>query len=354
MSGMSRQLLHVRLQNMYKPGKHILVIGITGGGKTSTLFKLIYNLYKQKETVIWRDDANLEFLSFADIIPLKVFLPEGCTLHHEHPNVTYVPFDHTRLSRLFPQLERDSLNVILFDLFTLSHKTSVLFWTEFFQEIYRYKRSRIEEPWAVVIDELNDLAPGTRRGFIQGQLTLSSNIYHSAKKFRKMNLRLVGSTHNYNDLHPPLRAQFNYYLFKAMRRDMVPERFWMYAHKIEALPIGEIWIVDEGGRFQMGVTWSEYSVHHLDRRLIRLSPKRIGLPWSGEVKEPDKKRGSEAKWRSRCLKLAGLLIEHKVVKGYADLAELLGLSDSYVWKLLKSSGDVDEGSVKFVGDESDR
>ena len=134
----------------------------------------------------------------------------------------------------------------------------------------------------------------------------------------------------------------------------MPERFWMYAHKIEALPIGEIWIVDEGGRFQMGVTWSEYSVHHLDRRLIRLSPKRIGLPWSGEVKEPDKKRGSEAKWRSRCLKLAGLLIEHKVVKGYADLAELLGLSDSYVWKLLKSSGDVDEGSVKFVGDESDR
>ena len=71
---------------------------------------------------------------------------------------------------------------------------------------------------------------------------------------------------------------------------MVPERFWMYAAKIEALPLDRIWIVDEGGRFQMDVHWTEYSVHHLDRRLIRLSPKKIGIPWSGEVKEPDKKR----------------------------------------------------------------
>ena len=348
--GLGKQLLFID-RDMYKRhGSHILIVGATGSGKSSSLMKVAYNLYKVGETVIWRDDANLEFFGFLKVLPVKCFLPEGCTLKYRHENLEFVHYNPQDLSRLFPQFENDRLNVLLFDLFSFDHEVTIKFWVRFFHELYRYKRARIHEPWSLVIDELNDLAPGTRRGYIKNQLILASNIFHSTKKFRKMNLRLVGTTHNYNDLHPPLRAQFDYYIFKSMRREMVPERFWRYASLIEKLPVDQAIIVDRTGHFQIVEKWTEYTRHHSEPGvMVRLSPKRVMVPFDGEVsvEEADTSaKATSAKWRTRALKLARILYEHGLLTKYSEFRDLLGLSEGYAWRLFKKVEENDlEASV---------
>ena len=339
MSGMGRQLLYIdpkELQGqMYtRPGQHILVVGASGAGKTSTLFKVIYNLWKQGETVIWRDDANLEFLSLVKVVPIKLFIPQGCRLHFEHKNVEkyyYDPFK--KINEIFEHFDNEKLNVLLFDLYTIDAEVTIKFWITFFRQLYRYKRLRLQESWTLAVDELNDIAPGTRRGVIKDQIRLSSNLYMSAKKYRKMKLRLVGSTHNYNDLHAPLRGQFNYYIFKSMRQDQVPDRFWNYATKIEGMKESECLIVDRAGHHQFISNWTETTRWHLDpNKMIKLKPKTFEIPWDGEVRPPPKigptKRAQMWKLRTMiCLRaVIDLFADQGIEFTYRDVAAMLDLS----------------------------
>ena len=168
-TGLGKELLFIDPKlltesgSMYEEnGAHILIAGATGSGKTATLLRVTYNLWKAGKTIIWRDDANLEFLSMAKHVRMKLFIPDGCDLHIKHPNVEKVFYDWKNLPALFPRFSGDRINVLLFDLYTIDHEVTVKFWTRFFDEIYRFKRVRIEDPWALVVDELNDLAPGSR------------------------------------------------------------------------------------------------------------------------------------------------------------------------------------------------
>ncbi len=360
LQGMGRQLLFIDLKElegqMYtQPGQHILVMGATGSGKSSSCMKIAYNLWKAGETVIWRDDANLEFLSFLPVLPVKLYIPEGCDLHLEKvldsnllSLVEKVHYDWRRPMEVMPTFDNEKLNVLLFDLYTIDLKVSVQFWTNFFWSLYRYKREQIKEPWSLIIDELNDLAPGRGRGTFEAQLRLSSQIFHALKKFRKMNLRLVGSTHNFNDLHAPLRGQFNYYIIKRMRREHVPSRFINYAHLIERMKLSHAILVDRYGNFQF-LTWTEETRWHRDpERLIRLRPKKWKIPWSGEItaEEEEADRKGVA-WRKRCLLLLRMLdslLGYEV--GYRAIQELFELSPSYAHHLRTLSREIPEEQVE--------
>ena len=359
--GMGRELLFLDPREVEKglmytePGNHILIIGATGSGKTSTLLKVTYNLWKEMETVIWRDDANLEFLSVVHAAPIKLYLPEGCDLHFERvlrgamrDRVERAEYDWHHPEKMFPTYDRDKFNVLLFDLFTTDPKTIVTFWTKFFWEIYRYKRAQIRQPWALVVDELNDLAPGKARGTFTGQLTPSSRIYSSLKKFRKMNLRVVGTTHNYNDLHAPLRGQFNYNILKRMRRDMVPSRFFNFAHTIERMKVNECIIVDRYGNYQMIDNWTETSRWHIDpTRTVRLKPLKYKVPWSGEVveEEAETEDRRSREWRNRALLLIKVIDLLGYPMDYKKVAGVLGLSKSYSHEIRKQAENLPEEMV---------
>ena len=325
-----------RTPAMYRdPGQHIEILGASGSGKTSTLLKVTYNLWKVGETVIWRDDQNLEFLSFLNKAPIRLWQPNGCDLLLRHPSIEKQWYDWQSPMEMMPRFTGDRLNVILFDLFTLDHALTVEFWTDFFECLYQYKRMRIDEAWSLVIDEFNDLAPGKNRGRIRGQSKLSNAIFSSMKKFRKMWVRLVASTHNWNDIHAPIRGQFMYYIYKATRRENVPERFLFYATNIENMEQNQCIIVDRRGRHQFVGDWNEQSRSHLNpAEWITLKPARTRVPWTGEVRKPTKEESGRRAdlWKTRAI--LGLRVIKDLFSeigrdfGYREIAALFDLSIS--------------------------
>jgi len=185
------QILNVNLTNFFKLMKHIFIIGSSGSGKTSTLLLLADLFYENGETILWRDDTSLEFLSLRDVFPWKVFIPEGCELNYTHPNVEYAYYNPWRLNTIFNQVDRDKGNAVVFDLFSYDMRMFIEFWSRFFYGLYKWKRTKVKQRVALIADEINDLCPGMKRGYIPKQLALSSNIYFSLKKYRKEGVRLV-------------------------------------------------------------------------------------------------------------------------------------------------------------------
>lgn len=305
------QILNVRLGSFFKLVKHIFVIGGSGSGKTSTLLLLTGLYYDNGETIIWRDDTSLEFLSLKDVIPWLVFLPEGCELHYKDPNIEYAYYDPWRLNTLFNQLDRNRGNAVVFDLYTFDMSTFISFWSRFFYSLYKWKRTRVKQRMALITDELNDLAPGVRRGYIPRQLALSSNIYFSMKKFRKEGIRLVASTHAYGDIHKPVREAFNFNIFKKMDEGAIPSKFQRYSKVIERLKVNEMIIVDEEKSFnKMNVKeW--------------VKPKKFSVTWKGDVKkETVAKRKEVDQWKKRVAVLGEILRRSGVT--YEQLAVVLG------------------------------
>lgn len=282
------QILNVDLTAIFRLVKHILIVGGSGSGKTSALLLLTKLMYDNNETIVWRDDTSLEFLSLRNFIPWKVFLPEGCELHYKHPNVEYAYFNPWNLDTLFAQIDPDKGNAVVFDLFSFDVAMFIDFWSKFFYGLYKWKRRHIKMRISFATDEINDLAPSIRRGYIPRQLILSSNIYLSMKKFRKVGVRLVASTHAYGDVHKPVREAFNYYMFRHMDAESVPNYFQRYAKVVERLKINEMIILDEAKSF------NKMTVEEL------VKPKSLKVKWDGEIqKQTEVKRTEMDEWKKR-------------------------------------------------------
>jgi len=318
-------VLYVNLETMFYPGKHILIAGGAGSGKTSTLLLLAKLFYDNNETIIWRDDSSLEFLSLADDVPIKIFIPEKCTLHYEHANVEFFEYKPTEILSILNNLDSQKINAILFDLFCFDIAKFIKFWKDFFYALYKWKRTKIGPAFAFFTDELNDLASGARRGYIPKQLSLASNIFFSLKKYRKEKIRLVASTHGFNDLHKPVRDSFNFYIIRKMRKEAVPERFQNYAALIEKLEINQGIVVDETGAFNR----MEFPLY--------VKPKNISVKFEGDIEEPMSLSRAEKiaeAYRERLVLTAQLLMDAGIIKTYDELAKLWGVKESAAWKIM--------------------
>jgi len=322
------QVLYVNLEPMFYPGKHILVAGGAGSGKTSTLLLMAKLFYDNNETIVWRDDSSLEFLSLADEVPLKIFIPRNCRLNYTHPNVEFFEYDPKNIFGIFNNFDQKKINAILFDLFCFDIGKFIRFWKDFFYALYKWKRTKMGTAVAFFTDELNDLAAGARRGYIPKQLNLASNIFFSLKKFRKEKIRLVASTHGFNDLHKPVRDSFNFYIIRKMRREAVPDRFVNYTHLIEKLDVKEGIVVDETGAFNR----MEFPLY--------VKPKNVSVTFEGDIeeletRETQREMGMAVKYRERLAISGKALLDHGVVKSYDELAQLWNVSTGEAWKIVR-------------------
>ena len=328
------QILNVDLRRFFSLVKHVMVVGASGSGKTSTLLLLTKLFYDNGEAILWRDDSSLEFFSLRKIMPLLVFVPQGCEIMYERHNVEYAEYDPWNLKTLFDHIDRERVNPVVFDLFTHDMSMFLRFWSQFFYSLYKHQRQRVKERISFVTDEINDLCPSTRRGYIPRQLALSSNIYFSMKKFRKEGIRLVVSTHTYGDIHKPVREAFQFYLFKRMDGASVPDRFKRYEKVIERLAVNEMFVVDEKKSFNV-MNVSEV-----------VKPRRITVKWKGDLEQVTEHRRKEIDaWKRKTQVLAALLTEgyNVTFEQLAEILEYKGASGAH--QFLKKISDDDKEKV---------
>ena len=333
-----QQLIDPR--TLIKPGAHVIVFGRTGSGKTTVLLWLAGEYYQIDETVVWRDSNTLESFSLLGVVPMKVHVPAGCKFNLEHEHLEHHSFDPKDLPALFEAFDKDKVNVIVFDYFCFEDEVRLIFWSNFFHELWDWKsrsRKRIRRPLTLIVDEFSFLCPGDRMSQIAGQRKLSNNIYQSMTSFRKWNIRLVASGHNPNDVHYGTRQQFSFKIYKKTSRQAVPSDWWMYAHHFPKLKVYEAIVFDEDDDF-----------NKIRRTPLFVEPRKFVVPRIGEVRreqvvdEEDTPRKSAQKWRKRAVDAAQLLMGHEILESFKAVADLWKIDPSYAWKLLKSSGEEDE------------
>lgn len=310
------QILNVKLTKFFEYGKHQLICGSSGAGKTSTLLLMVKLLMDNGETIIWRDDSSMEALSLVEKYKLRIFVPAGCRIYYQHPNIEYVEYDPTKLTpTVFDKLEKGYVHVIEFDLFTMDMTFFIDFWSRFFYEFYKWKNTRPHWPMAFFTDELNDLAPSVRRGYIPRQLQLSSQIFFSLKKFRKERIRLVASTHGYGDIHKPVREAFNFYLLKKMSEGEVPDILWRFTKMVQKLQLDEMVIIDEE--------------HSFNRMHIKefVKPRKFTVRFSGDLKPTSQKKLEESAAYNQKITLLAQLLHEGFNVPWTKMAELLGYSN---------------------------
>jgi len=338
------QILNVKLNTFFNYGKHLLVCGASGSGKTSTLLLLVKLFLDNGETVIWRDDSSMEALSLVSVYKLKIFVPTGCKIYYDHPNIEYVEYDITNLNTIFTKIEKGKIHVVEFDLFTMDMTFFIEFWSRFFYELYKWKNTRPSLPIAFFTDELNDLAPSVRRGYIPRQLTLSSNIFFSLKKFRKEKVRMVASTHGYTDIHKPVREAFNFYILKKMSEGEVPDILWRFTKLVQKLHLDQMLIIDEE--------------HSFNRMTVRefVKPRKFTVKFTGSLKRISEKKQEEAAAATQKLVLLAQLMHEGFNVSWTQLAEFLGYANAsgLTALLKKQNADEVQAKIKAFLDKLDR
>jgi len=328
------QILNVKLNTFFNYGKHLLVCGQSGSGKTSTLLLLVKLFTDNGETIIWRDDSSMEALSLVNVYKMKIFVPQGCKIYFEHPNVTYIEYDINNLNTIWNKIEKGCIHVIEFDLFTMDMTYFIEFWSRFFFELYKWKNTRPSLPLAFFTDELNDLCPSVRRGYIPRQLTLSSNIFFSMKKFRKSKLRLVASTHGFGDIHKPVREAFNFYILKKMSEGEVPDILWRFTKLVQKLQQNQMLIIDEE--------------HSFNRMTVRefVKPRKFTVKFTGNLKPTSVKKQEEAVAFNQKIALLAQVMHEGFNISWTQLAELLGYSNATGLTALLKRQKADELNMK--------
>ncbi len=240
------QIWSIDTKLFWEFGTHILVLGSTGGGKTAVLLLLVNWFFNNNETILWRDDGNHEIFCMGDVIPLKVFIPRGCTMRTKH-EIAY--FDVDEPGTILSQLDHLKINVVCYETFVDDMGMRAKFWADFLLYVPKYSMSNRLRPTAMVIDQLNEIASGARLQVMAAQEESSKAMYTALINFRKHRVRLIGGAHNYIDLLPGVRESFQYRIIKRTNREAVPEAFFSFQNYIEKLKINEAIVRDYAGNY---------------------------------------------------------------------------------------------------------
>lgn len=219
---------------LLKPGKHILIQGYTGAGKTNLLNWLADGFLRirnntpseQWETLVWFDRGkSSEILQLAKIAPLRLIIPEGCEMEIQFFNEDESLYDIEQVhfsnpSQIWRSLDRDRINVICIQRFLIDpskfapvvgkiFKSLIL--DSFNYQIHPYNTNpNIMLPRITIfIDEINNLAPSKGQGSgTKEESTAGAWIQQNIEQLRSQNIRLVGSVHGWRKVRPGVRSTF--------------------------------------------------------------------------------------------------------------------------------------------------
>lgn len=205
-----------KMQFLKKPGEHLLILGITGSGKTQDLIWLLDGLINEapKETIFWNDSGkSSELLLVAKLAPINVILPEGVDIE-----ITGCDVDMTKTWFQDPKdvwscLDRSRVNVLCVEPYLRKpqHFTPVI--TAVFSNLIDLAHDyKIPVPLTIFYDEFHLVAPAKGHAFDKKHASFGAEIQYNIERLRSLGIRFVASTHHWTKLRKGVRSSFNWFM----------------------------------------------------------------------------------------------------------------------------------------------
>lgn len=218
-----------------KAGKHCLVQGFTGGGKTNLLHWLVSGFMSARslcpssewETLVWFDRGkSSEILQLCKLGPVRLLVPEGCGMELNFFNEDEEIFDIEQVyfsnpGQIWSSLDRDRINIICIQRFLIDPSKFAPVVAKIFKSLildsFDYKIHPANSDinimlprLTIFLDEINNLAPSKGQGTgTREEATAGAWIQQNIEQLRSQNIRLIGSVHGWRKVRPGVRSSFN-------------------------------------------------------------------------------------------------------------------------------------------------
>ena len=203
-------------QFLKKPGEHLLVLGITGGGKTQDLMWLLEGILHEapKETILWNDSGKSdELLLVAQLSPINIILPEGTDIDIKAENINYIKSWFTDPKEVWYNLKKGYVNVLCVEPFIRKPVYFTPIITAIFSELIDLAHDyKVPVPLSIFYDEFHLVAPAKGHAFSKNHASFGAEIQYNIERLRSLRVRFIASTHHWHKLRKGVRSSFNWFM----------------------------------------------------------------------------------------------------------------------------------------------
>jgi energy-coupling factor transporter ATP-binding protein EcfA2 len=207
-----------------EPGSHVLIVGYTGSGKTTTLFWLYQALgYYSKDTRVWVDSMKSEeSLVLLTMSPVRFLIPAGCKLdikinpEYKGPKLhEYEIVEMPDYTNPWKYLRPDWGNVICLSAYLIDPAAYANVMAAVFTNlIWGAHHKKIIVPMALFVDEIHNIAPSNGHSYDRIHTKAGLIVQHNVERLRSMGIRVIGSTQGNSKLRRGVRSCFNWLIVK--------------------------------------------------------------------------------------------------------------------------------------------
>jgi len=271
-----------------------------------------------------RDDGGLDFLYLCREIPMKVWVPKGCSF--ECDEVEEIQF-FNEPEEVLEGAYSDPLrfHAVLYDCYCTGPQPAARFYSDLLKQlIYRCMQTErgAKDPLVFSFDELNDLVQPKGYELSKQHGGLRPMLEYNVRKLRKHRVTLLATTHRFNQVSLNVRSQFSYIMLKQsygkdvydfVSANMVTVQgraFWAMITALTTMSPDLVYVFDYKNSY--------------DRVKIPDIPRpKIQYHLSGEIREGEiGKQYDERDVMIAALRAKGLSVR--------DIAEVVGLGKSTV------------------------
>ena len=209
------------------PGQHLCTIGRTGTGKTQGLYWMVdlFREHAPDEAILWFDlGKGSEILTLAEYFgPVTVWTLPGCNIEISAHKEYDIKFKEVASCRDIwrASLTADRLNIASFEPFILDPTTYTREISRMFIDlVYAAHRRQIYRPLCMIADEFHNVAPAWGYGYAgeqsekQAQNRAINYIRRNIQKLRNEGIRIIASTHEWNQMFQGVRTSFEWMLLR--------------------------------------------------------------------------------------------------------------------------------------------
>ena len=212
-------------QFVKSPGQHMLIVGITGSGKTQTLYWLGDLIaHNTDETIVWFDiGKNDEAFKLGEICerPMKVIVPAGCKIESKDYDFELIWVDPMDIGEVWNHVEEGFVNIISIYRFILDPHVFTQTIAEIFKSlIMKAHNYQIRTPMTIFADEFHNVAPSRNDALDYKQYLTGAWIQVNVEKLRSLGIRLIATTHGWRKIRAGIRSSFNWLIFKRISDDV--------------------------------------------------------------------------------------------------------------------------------------